>query len=141
MGLFSRKGVEAAGGAGAIRVGDLGLRTYVENRHSYGDKVVDRNESITLRWKITELQKWEVDEFRPGCNCTANTRISDDGKFIEAIYTNDLQTVLPPGGSVLNKSITVYLNDGIGKIKNNRGREVWGPNKQFFVITFTVKAI
>lgn len=101
------------------------------------DGSLGKGEEVTLRWLYGgEMQRNDIVEIRPGCQCTANISWDDEG--VTAVFTNkekdkDLSSV----PTVITKSMRVYYNDGIGKIPNGKNGMAWAPEKFSEVLQFS----
>ena len=94
---------------------------------------------IKLFWKYKELKKDDVVAVYPGCGCTAEVKILDDG--IEAVY-NDNHSTAPKTGSIFSKILNVSLNDGLPThVPSDKGGSKFNDKKALVTLTFTGKVV
>lgn len=111
-----------------------------KNAHIDVETVLPQGGSATLEWFYDEVDFNTIQKVQPGCGCTA--KIDQLADRIRAVFTDQTVNDHFKGKDELSltKTLTVFYKDGKPlKTKNNRGVEIWNPEKEQDVLTFSVK--
>lgn len=85
-------------------------------------------------WDYKKLKQSEIVEVLTHCGCTAKIGIGSKGISAEFTHT---KADVPPGGKPYNFFLTVYKNDGVGKVPDGRGGMRWADHKDQRTLTIS----
>ncbi len=113
---------------------------YFENTHTNAGTIKAGTKNVKMSWAIKDGMDSEIEHIKPGCGCTdalidgnvVNAKYHDSSD-VSVINSNNSKSIL------VTKSLTAYLKDGKPlKVKNDRGLEIFNPDKKSIRLTFTV---